>query len=63
MAWVTKWEKMRIGWMETVENLIEQFPIADTVNSLEWMEREIILMFQISAKKYRLEMKSMPDED
>ena len=63
MAWVTKWEKMRIGWMEMVENLIEQFPIAHSVNSLEWMEREIMLMFQISARKYRLEMKSTPDEE
>jgi hypothetical protein len=63
MAWVTKWEKMRIGWMEMVENLIEQFPIAHSVNSLEWMEREIMLMFQISARKYRLEMKWTPDEE
>jgi hypothetical protein len=62
MAWVTKWEKMRIGWMETVENLIEQFPIADTVNSLEWMVREMNTYFEVSAKKYRLEMEAILDE-
>ena len=59
---MTKWEKMRIGWMECLENIIEEFPLADTVNSLEWMVRELMLMFQISAKKYGLEMKSILDE-
>ena len=38
LAWVTKWEKMRIGWIECLENVIEEFPLADTVNSLEWMD-------------------------
>jgi hypothetical protein len=37
--------------METVENLVEQFPLAAAVSELNWMEREIILMLQISAKK------------
>jgi hypothetical protein len=45
MAWVTKWEKMRIGWMECLENIIEELPLADSVNSLEWMVRELMLMF------------------
>jgi hypothetical protein len=62
MACVTKCEKMRIGWMECVENIIEEFPLGDSVNSLEWMVRELMLMFQISAKKHGLEMKSIIDE-
>lgn len=63
MAWVTNWEKMRIDWMECLENVIEEFPLADTVNSLEWMVRELKLMLRISEEKYRLEMKSILDEE
>jgi len=60
---VTKWEKMRIGWMECLEKVIEEFPLADTVNSLEWMVRELKLMLRISEEKYRLEMKSILVEE
>jgi hypothetical protein len=63
VAWVTKWEKIRIVWMESLENLIEEFPLADTVNSLEWMVREMSTFFEVSANKYRLEMKSILDEE
>jgi|GEM_PF-2841528 len=62
-AWVTKWEKMRIGWMESLENIIEEFPIAGSVNSLEWMVGEMNTYFEVSATKYRLEMKSILDEE
>ena len=37
MAWVTKWEKLRIDYMEWLENTIEEFPLCESVNSLEWM--------------------------
>jgi hypothetical protein len=63
MAWVTKWEKMRIGWMESLEKVIEEFPLEDTVNSLEWTVREMNTYFEVSATKYRLEMKSILDEE
>jgi len=62
-AWVNKWEKMRIGWMESLENIIEEFPIAGSVNSLEWMVGEMNTYFEVSATKYRLEMKSILDEE
>jgi hypothetical protein len=61
--WVTQWEKIRIGWIESLENIIEEFPLADTVNSLEWMEREMNTFFEVSAKKYRLEMEAILDEE
>jgi hypothetical protein len=61
-AWVTKWEKMRVGWMESLENIIEEFPIASSVNSLEWMVRELIMMFEISADKYRRMMPILGEE-
>ena len=54
---------MRIGWMECLEKVIEEFPLADTVNSLEWMVRELKLMLRISEEKYRLEMKSILVEE
>ena len=62
-ASVTKWEKMRIGWMECLENIIEEFPLADSVNSLEWMVREMNTFFEVSARKYRLEMEAILDEE
>ena len=62
-AWVTKWEKIRIGWMESLEKVIEEFPLADTVNSLEWMVREMNTFFEVSARKYRLEMEAILDEE
>jgi hypothetical protein len=49
--------------METVENLVEQFPLAAAVSELNWMERETIFMFQISAKKYRFELTSILEEE
>jgi hypothetical protein len=61
--WVTKWEKNRIGHMEWLENVIEEFPINESVNSLVWLVGEVITVFEISAKKYRLEMKSILDEE
>jgi hypothetical protein len=63
MAWVTKWEKMRIDRMECLEKVIEEFPVADSVNSLEWMVRELMLMLGISARKYRLEMEAILDKE
>jgi hypothetical protein len=62
VAWVTKWEQIRIRWMESLENVIEEFPLAETVNSLEWMVREMNTYFEVSAKKYRLEMEAILDE-
>jgi hypothetical protein len=62
-AWVTKWEKNRIAYTEWLENVIEEFPLCDTVNSLKWMEEETNIFFQVSARKYRLEMKSILDEE
>jgi hypothetical protein len=63
MAWVTKWEKNRIDWMESLEKIIEEFPLADTVNSLEWMVRDLNTYFEVSATKYRLEMKAILEEE
>jgi hypothetical protein len=62
VAWVKKWEKDRIGHMEWLENVIEEFPL-ESANSLEWLVGEVITVFEISAKKYRLEMKSILDEE
>jgi hypothetical protein len=62
VAWVTKWEKNRVGWMESLENIIEEFPNADSVNSLEWMVRELITMFEISADKDRRMMPILDEE-
>jgi hypothetical protein len=61
--WVSKWEKNRIGHMELLENVIEEFPLCESVNSLEWWVGDVITVFEISAKKYRLEMKSILDEE
>jgi hypothetical protein len=61
--WVTKWEKNRIGHMELPENVIEEFPLCESVNSLEWWVGGVTTVFEISAKKYRLEMKSILDEE
>jgi hypothetical protein len=63
VAWVTKWEQIRIRWMESLEKVIEEFPVADSVNSLEWMVREMKTYFEVSAKKYRLEMEAILDEE
>ena len=52
-AWVTKWEENRVAWMASLENIIEEFPTASSVNSLEWMVRELIMMFEISVDKNR----------
>jgi hypothetical protein len=48
--------------MEWLENVIEEFPL-NSVNGLEWLVREVTTVFKISAKKYRLEMKSILDEE
>jgi hypothetical protein len=40
-----------------------KFALAAAVSELNWMEREIILLFQISAKKYRLELTSILEEE
>jgi hypothetical protein len=63
VAWVTKWEQIRIGWMESLEKVIEEFPLADTVNSLEWIVREMNTYFEVTARKYRLEMEAILDEE
>ena len=62
-AWVTKWEWNRVRYMEWLEKVIEKFPLEDTVNSLKWMEEETSIFFQVSARKYRLEMKAILDEE
>jgi hypothetical protein len=48
--------------MEWLENVIEEFPL-ESANSLEWLVGEVIPVFEISAKKYLLEMKSILDEE
>jgi hypothetical protein len=63
VAWVTKWEKNRIGHMEWLENVIEKFPLEGTVNSLKWIEEETIVYFRVSARKYRLEMEAILGEE
>lgn len=63
MPWVTKWEKKRIGWMELLENFGEREMLgAESVNSLKWMERELIMMIEIDADKL-LELQSILDEE
>lgn len=37
---LTKWEENRVAWMASLENIIEEFPTASSVNSLEWMVRD-----------------------
>ena len=61
-AWVTKWEWNRVRRMEWLEKVIEEFPLEDTVNGLKHMEGETIVYFQVSARKYRLEMEAILDE-
>jgi hypothetical protein len=48
--------------MESLEKVIQEFPLADTVNSLEWMVREMNTYFEVTAKKYRLEMEAILEE-
>lgn len=62
-AWVTKWEWNRMRQLEWLEKIIEEFPLEDTVGSLEWMTQETIVFFEVSAKKYRLEMDAILDEE
>ena len=63
MAWVTKWERNRIGYMEWLENVIHEFPLRESVNSLKWLEEETIIYFQVSARRHRLEMEGILDEE
>jgi hypothetical protein len=62
-AWVTKWEWNRVKHLEWLEKVIEEFPLLDTVNSLEWTTHETITYFEVSARKYRLEMEAILDEE
>lgn len=62
-AWVTKWEWNRVSHLEWLEKMIEEFPLCETVNSLRWMEHEMTIYFQVSARKYRLEMEAILDEE
>jgi hypothetical protein len=62
-AWVTKWEWNRVRTLEWLEKMIEEFPLEDTVNSLRWMEHEMTNYFEVSARKYRLEMEAILDEE
>ena len=49
--------------MEWLEKVIEEFPLEDTVNGLRHTEGETIIYFQVSARKYRLEMEAILDEE
>jgi hypothetical protein len=62
-AWVTKWEWNRVRYMEWLEKVIEEFPLEDSVNSLKYIEEETIVYFQVSARKYRLEMEAILGEE
>jgi hypothetical protein len=62
-AWVTKWEWNRVKHLEWLEKMIEEFPLLDTVNSLRWTEHEMTMYFQVSARKYRLEMEAILGEE
>ena len=43
--------------------MIEEFPLCETVSELRWIEHEMTIYFQVSARKYRLEMEAILGEE
>ena len=62
LAWLIQWGKAREGWIETVADAVEKFPLVADAKELELIVRDVIETMSLSATEFQEGMAKLLDE-
>ena len=62
LAWLSQWSKAREGWIETVADSVEKFPLVADARELGLIVRDLIETMSQSATEFQAEMMNLLDE-